>query len=276
MRMTIQQLQASLALAAACAGPALAQGQAQAQADGKPIPAQDIVPSKERDGVVHVNAMKNPEMHSYRAIVAGLDTFDEYHALAPKVPRLLFQARSRNGGPLRGEVPGAKLSGDDDFSLALPLDADARFEVPRNARAWDTKAELVLSRKRNEVRVWPDIRTPGLAANQRRLGDVRLECRVLIAVAKKEAPFYAVALVNTLLLTGDWCSFLKDKDRNWGVHMPAELASATLRDGERSRELEVEGDEVKVPLFEPDWSDDAVIEVAYVLPVPPVQTGAAQ
>lgn len=227
-----------------------------------PVPAADVAPEPGKEGVVHINAMKDPEMHSYRAISAGLDTFDAFHAMAPKVPRLLFEVRGRNSGPLRGELPTAKLSGDA-FTLVLPLDADARFEVPRSRQAWDADAELVLNRKRKEVLFWPHIRTPGLADNQRRLGDIRLECRVMLAIAKKEAPFYIVALVNTVLLTSDWCTFMKDSNRTWSVRMPAELASATLYDGNRSRNLDIEDKAFKVPLFETGWSDDALIEVSY-------------
>lgn len=255
-----------------CAGMAAAQDQAAAPAD---VPAQDVVPSKDQEGVVHVNALRKPEMHAYRAIVAGMDKFDQLHAMAPAVPRLVFVARSRgNGGaPLTGAAPTAKLYADG-FSLPLPLDDTLQFTVPRNQQAWDRKAELVLSRKRREVMVWPDIRTPGLADNQRRLGDVRLECQVLIAVAKEEAPFYIVAMVNTLILTTDWCSFMKDKDRTWSVAMPSKLASATLRDGERVETLRVSGREFHVPIGDTSLSNDALIEVAYAQEEAPAEAGA--
>lgn len=151
--------------------------------------AQDVEPGARPgatgEGVVHVNAIKNPEMHSYRAIAAGLDTFDEQHALAPAAPRLRFAVRRRGGGMLEGDLPTARLTGDE-FTLALPVGADALFDVPRSQPAWDANAELVLSRKRKEVRVWPWVRTPGLADNERRLGDLRLECQVFVTVAKKE------------------------------------------------------------------------------------------
>jgi hypothetical protein len=237
----------------------LAAGAAGAQ---EAIPAHDVVPGKDQTGVVHVNAMKNPEMHSYRAIVAGLDAFDALHALAPNVPRLLFAARSAQGGPLRGALPAAKLVADD-FSLALPLDGAAQFSVPRNQQAWDSKAELVLDRKRREVRVWPSINSPGLRANQRRLGDIRLECQVVLAVAKKEAPLWAVALVNTVILTPDWCGFMKNQDRPWDVAMAAPLASAYIQDGNRSAALKVKGKRFQVAIGDTSWSNDALIEVAY-------------
>jgi hypothetical protein len=250
--------------------------------------AQDAVakPGKDDPGTVHVNAIRNPELHSYRAIVAGLEAFDELHALAPGVPQLLFQARTRGGKPLGSAIlkgaagtagsPAteplrARLAGDT-FSLPLPLDDEARFQVPRSQQAWDADAELVLSRKRAAVRVWPYVRSPGLAANQQRLGDLRLECRVLIAIAKKEAPLHIVLLVNTVLLSSDWCGFLKDKERTWSVNMPAKLAKAVLYDGNRSMDLQVKGQEFQVPLGDTSWSNDAIVELEFAPAAEPTPT----
>jgi hypothetical protein len=227
--------------------------------------AQDVEPGANREGVVHVNAIKNPEMHSYRAIAAGLDTFDEQHALAPAVPQLRFAVRRPGGAMLEGDIPTAKLTADA-FSLALPVGADALFEVPRSQQAWDADAELILSRKRKDIRVWPYVRTPGLADDQRRLGDLRLECRVFVTIAKKEAPFWVVALANTVLMTGDWCTFFKDQDRTWSVNVEAPLATARLREGERTLPLKVKGRQFELPLFDNTWSNDAVIDLAFAAP----------
>lgn len=237
-------------------------------------PAQDVAPGAGKEGVVHVNAVKNPEMHAYRAIVAGLDMFDDQHALAPAVPRLQFQISTRNGMPLAA-LPSARLSADD-FDLALPVGADALFLVPRNQRAWDDKAELRLSRKRNEVKVIPYVRTPGLAEDRRRLGDLRLECKVMIAIVKEEIPFWASALVSSLLVTRDWCSFFKTEDRLWSVQVPATLGAATLREGERTLALKVHDNAFELPLALPGWSDDALVELQFAGPVAaPVSPAAA-
>lgn len=229
--------------------------------------AQDVAPGANREGVVHVNAIRNPEMHAYRAIAAGLDAFDDQHALAPSVPQLSFVVRARGSDPLTGDLPTAKLSADA-FSLPLPVGADASFVVPRSRQAWDADAELILGRKRKEVMIRPRIRTPGLADNQRRLGDLRLECQVLVAIAKKEAPFWVVAAGNTVLMTGDWCTFFKDKDRAWDLHVDAPLASAVLRDGERTLALPVKGRRVELPLYDASWSNDAVVDLAFAAPGP--------
>jgi hypothetical protein len=231
--------------------------------------AQDVEPGAKPgtngEGVVHVNAIKSPEMHSYRAIAAGLDTFDAQHALAPAVTQLRFAVRRPGGALLEGDLPTAKLTADE-FTLALPVGTDALFDVPRSQQAWDANAELVLSRKRKEVRVWPHVRTPGLADNQRRLGDLRLECQVFVTVAKKEAPFWVVALANTVFLTGDWCSFFKDQDRTWSVNVESPLASAVLREGERTLPLKVKNRQFELPLYDPSWGNDAVVDLAFVAP----------
>jgi len=52
-------------------------------------------------------------------VLAGLDSFDKYHALAPNVPALRFRIRPRGGAGLP-EQPRVRIEGDHDF--ILPLD----------------------------------------------------------------------------------------------------------------------------------------------------------
>jgi hypothetical protein len=232
------------------------------------VPAMAAEPEKE-PGTVHINAMKNPELKSYRAIVAGLDKFDDLHALAPAVPQLRFQAEVRGKGEkLTGAEPLVARIAADDFSIPLVLDQDLRFSVPRSRAAYDAKAELILNRKKYEARVEPYVRTPGLAEDRYRMGDVRLDCQVKIAIAKEEIPFWANALINSLLLTTDWCSWFKGAtpkggDRFWSHKARAALSSATLRDGERSVPLEVEGKSFRLPIGDTSWSNEAMVELVF-------------
>ncbi len=260
-------------------GIALAAGDALAQdTPAASVPAADVAPGAGRDGVVHVNAIKDPEMHTYRAIAAGMDAFDEAHAIAPAVPQLRFSVRARNGGPLAGPMPLARLAADD-FSVALPLDGDGLVTVPRSQAAWDANAELILSRKRKEVRVWPYVRTPGLADNQFRMGDLRLQCRVFTAIVKKEASFWEVSVVNTVLLTSDWCSFFKDSNRTWSEYAPAPISGAVLAEGNRSAKLRVRGRQFDLPIGDTSWGNDALIELDFspspASPAPDKATPAA-
>lgn len=218
-------------------------------------------------GTVHINAVKNPELHSYRAVAAGLDKFDQMHALAPNVPQLRFQVQARRGKPLGPEPLVARIAAND-FSIPLALDQDLRFSVPRSQAAYDARAELVLNRRKQEARFDTWVRTPGLADNRYRMGDVRLDCQVKIAIAKEEMPFWANALVNSLLLTTDWCSWFKGETpkgdgRFWSHRAGAKLSGATLRDGERSLALEVEETSFKLPIGDTGWGDDAIVELEY-------------
>jgi hypothetical protein len=230
-----------------------------------PAPAAEM--DKEEAAKVHINALKNPELKSYRAIVAGLDKFDQLHALAPAVPQLRFQVEGRNGKALGSELPVARIAADD-FSIPLTLDQDARFSVPRSEAAYDARAELILNRKQHEVRVESYVRTPGLPDNRYRMGDVRLDCAVKIAIGKEEIPFWANAMINTILLTTDWCSWFKGEtpkggDRSWTQNASAELSAATLRDGERVLALKVDGKRFRVPIGDTSWSNDAMVEVEF-------------
>ena len=100
-------------------------------------------------------------------------------------------------------------------------------------------------------------RTAGLPDNVRRLGDLRLECRVTIAIVKDQMPFLAKAALNTLMLTSDWCA---KKDFNYGTLAPRPGVRAVLRDGERSRTLETHGWNMMVPIGDTGWPDDALVQ----------------
>ena len=228
-------------------------------------PARELEP-------VHVNAMRNPEVKKYKAILAGLDAFDKHHKMAPRVDKLQFRLTARRRDDLP-EPLGIRLVGDDGFKLPLPIDGAGRFVVPRSEAAADADSELELNRKRHHYRIMPDIRTPALAANQRRLGDLRLECKVMIAIAKEEIPFYGVILINGVLLTTDWCSFFDEKkDARFGFKADAPISAAVLRHGELSVPLRVNDGSFEVAIATPGWSDEAIVELTFA--EPPTGTAA--
>lgn len=254
----------------------------QTDQDAAEKPAASVVdkaadkPVRELDPV-HVNAMRNPEVRKYQVILAGLDAFDDFHRMAPKADRLHFRLEPRGKDDSAAPTLAVRLVGDDGFKLPLPLGADGRFTVPRSEEAEDANSELELNRKRKLYRIAADVRTPGLAPNQRRLGDLRLECRVMVAMAKEEIPFLVKALVNSLLLTTDWCSYFDDKkNATFGFRADKPLAEAVLVEGNRSALLRSSGRGYSVPLGDGAWSDDAVIELTYadVQPAPGTATAA--
>lgn len=212
--------------------------------------------------VVKIDGMKSPQMHSYRAVVKGLDIFDKLHHLAPAVPevRFLFQMRGDRIAP--DEAPVLRIAGEE-LSQYVPIGPDGRFSIPRIQQAIDEDAALIMNRKKNTYRIWPEIRTPGLPANVRRLGDLRLECEVMVAIAKDEAPFWVVAAANSVMLTRDWCSIFNGDKADYEVAAAAPVSAATMVHGERKLALKTENGKVKVPIAAPAWPDDTLIELTF-------------
>lgn len=219
-------------------------------------------PGSNEPSTVHVNAMRNPEIRKYKAILAGLDTFEKHHALAPKVPELRFRIEPRRGAG-QPEQAKARIEGEDDFVLPIPVDAGNRFTVPRSEAALDAEGELVLNQKRKFYQVRPEVRTPGLPPNVRRLGDLRLECKVMFAIAKEEIPLFWVLTINSVLMTRDWCGFFDKKDYSISFTTEAPLVSAILLEGNRSAKLETGDKSFSIALNEPSWGDDALVELVF-------------
>ncbi len=234
------------------------------------------VPGKDEPDTIHVKALRNPEIRKYKAILAGLDTFDRHHALAPKVAELRFRLQQRRGAGLP-EQPQVRIEGNGDFVLPLALDAHHRFTVPRSEAALDAEGELVLNQKRRLYQIMPEVRTPGLPDNVRRLGDLRLECKVMIGIAKEEIPLFWVLTINGVLLTRDWCSFFSDKERSatFSFKAGAPLVEAILSEGNRSKALKTDNDEFSVGLGDADWSDDALVELRFDQAAPKAVVPAA-
>jgi len=135
--------------------------------------AAGVVAAQEATPSVEVQGVKNPDMRSYRAVVAGLDAFEEHHALAPAVPELRFRLSARGSAELpAGDALYLRIVGNGE-PIPVPVTADGSFTVPRVQSAVDDDADLVLNRKKGVLKGRPDIRTPGLAENVRRLGDLR-------------------------------------------------------------------------------------------------------
>ena len=148
------------AIAASC-GPAVAQDRASGAASALPQ--------------VTVTATKDFVEKSYRRMLRGMDLFERLHAMAPGAQlrfKLLPRKRDTNMRGIDLEVIGRTVD------IAVPIAADNTFALPRDRQAWDEDA-IVTPNRRSRSMTWrAEIRTPGLPPGTRRLGDLRLECRV--------------------------------------------------------------------------------------------------
>jgi hypothetical protein len=208
---------------------------------------------------VEVDSIRNPDMRSYRSVWAGLDAFDEHHALAPAAP-LRFRILRADGTPARGADGLVLRLAGDDSSVPVTVGADGLLAIERNKAAYDADATFILNQKKGRFSAVAEIRTPGLPENVRRLGDLRLECRVMVAIARDGLNFVTRAAVNTLMLGSDWCG---KKDMNLSFPVERTLDSARLSHGGRSITLDLHGKSYMAPLGNRAWPDDALIELSY-------------
>ena len=220
--------------------------------------AQDATAPEDSPGeqIVDVHGTRDPDLQPYRTMLKGLDAFADHQRLAPAAPlrfKLLAAtpAISMTGATLRLEA--------DNLSIAIPLANDGTFALARDKTAFDANADLVSNKKRSTVRWRPSIVTPGLPANVRRLGDLRLECEVRWAVEQDALPFMRR---NLFKLAGGPCH-----SAMISVPYPAgrTLTGVLLRSGERSARLPLSEDRNRYtpPLHDSSWNDDTLLTFSY-------------
>lgn len=213
---------------------------------------------------VPVDSVRNPQMKSYRAVAAGIDAYARKHDLAPEVTELRFRIGSKEGEFIHDPELTLRIVADD-LSLPVPVSVDGVFTVPWSLPAYEKNASLIFNRRDGSYQIAPEVRTPGLPENVRRLGDLRLECQVAVAIAKQEIPTVIIGITNMVLLSSDWCMTTKG-DVHFSYPSQQPLRKATISYGTKKRHLEVLDRSYKVPLGERQWPDDAVIELEYERP----------
>ncbi|KQW51274.1 MULTISPECIES: hypothetical protein [unclassified Roseateles] len=101
--------------------------------------------------------------------------FEKYHALAPAAAlKFKVYARTQAESAQRLELALVTPAGRQP----VPLDDEDRFVIDPAWRVLDERIELRSRLGDGRVTWRPDIRTPGVAEGERRLGDLRLQCRV--------------------------------------------------------------------------------------------------
>ena len=249
--------------------PALAAQDGKAQSAAAPI------------ATVHVPYVRDPVDKSYRKMIKGMDRFARDRAYAPAAS-LRFRLLPR--------LPNAKMQditlrvAGDNITLPVRLAPDNSFTLERNEQALREDAAVVANRKATSMtwRAW--VRTPGLPEGTRRLGDLRLECRVGMdsGLISNTSPMFAW-LTNALTDTEQVCS---SEDGNYLFFAERPVFSVTLRHGERSAVLPFKllyagGNETKeslpfcdcqvlldrsyyAPLWDKSWPDDTLVEFEYM------------
>ena len=210
-------------------------------------------PSQPEEEVL-VNASKSPFLIDAKALRRAAAVFDKDRSLAPEAP-LRFRATDR--APT-GEALRIWIERGDTVETVL-IGADGLLTLPQLAFA--DGARLLANRSREALTLNPEILTPGTALHARRLGDLRLQCRVELSLYIHEEPLYIRALTPPV---GMVCN---SKNFGYYVHAGFEVESIEIRGAEAYKA--VRGDRSKAffrggyaaPLGDRSISDDAIIEL---------------
>ncbi len=232
---------------------------------------------------VSAKANPNPVEKSYRKMVKGMDLFARQRDMAP-LATLRFKLLPRKPGTDMNSVTLAVVGNTVDYTL--PIATDHTFELPRDELALSEDAQVVPNRKKLTMTWRTDIRTPGLPRNTRRLGDLRLECKVgMEAGLISNSTTFLGKLTSALFDTPAYC----DKEAPQYLFFADQpLSSVALVDGQRrqtwtfdklyaqagdAREVrdnlpycdcEVLLDRTYVlPLGDRSWPDDSLVEFEY-------------
>jgi hypothetical protein len=219
------------------------------------LPAHADDGQEDRTSVVNVSSVRDPELKSYRTLMKSYGVVEQFRALAPGADFRFVLL------PPPGSV-AKDLSlriADGENSVHVPVAPDNTFELPRLPAFDKADAELLLNVKKGGARWRPQVRTPGLAPDMRRLGDLRLECQIRWAVEYEELPFMRRNLFRAL---GGPCTSARVLTH---FISPRQLASATLVDGERKKNLWVEngGYTFIPPLHDTSFGNDALVQLVY-------------
>lgn len=206
---------------------------------------------------IQITGVKDPDWKPYKVMVKGLDAFKKFQSFSPAaVAKFILKPRkeevSLQGISLKMVVEGV--------SSPIPFDADGVFDLPRDENALQKNAELVINSKKSLYRWWPHVRSPQLAANQRRLGDLRIECEMFWAIYYDDIPFL---VRNPLRMMGGPCKSTKVM-----MHFPSDylqIKEATLIQNGKHFILPISKSKTNyyVPIFNQDYSNDAIIQIEY-------------
>jgi hypothetical protein len=236
-----------------------------------PASAQAPLPS------VTVAYVRDPVDKSYRKMLDGMARFERERHFAPQA-HLRFRLLPR--------LPGARMDGialrvaGDSVSLPVALDAALSFVLAHDAQALREDAAVVANRKSTSMtwRAW--VQTPGLPPHTRRLGDLRLECRVGMdaGLISNSSPLFGW-LSDALSGTEQVCG---SADGNYLFFAERPLFNVRLRHGARSEDLPFAllyagGTQTAAtlpfcdcqvlldrsyyaPIWDPRWPDDTLVE----------------
>ena len=232
-----------------------------ASAQEKAVPALTSV-------TVAAKANRDPVEKSYRKMVRGMDLFNAERSMSPNGVlrfKLLPRRPDTDMKSIEMEVIGSTVA----FPVAvLPNDT---FILERNAKAIDENAQVIPNRKAQSMTWRSDIRTPGLPEDTRRLGDLRLECRVGMEAGLISNSSNIIGRMTQAVM--DTPAYCERKAPLYLFFADRPLFSVTLVSGTRREQLSIDklyasaSDDPRLKTDLPYCDCEVLIDRTYVLPL---------
>ena len=217
---------------------------------------------------ISAKANRDPVEKSYRKMIRGMDLFETQHSVAPNASlrfKLLPRRRETDMNNIVLEVIGTSIE------FPIPVAPDHTFTLQRNRQAFDENAQVIPNRKAQSMTWRTEIRTPGMPPNTRRLGDLRLECRVgMEAGLVSNSRTLAGRLASALLDTPGYCD---KKAPQYLFFADRPLFSVALVAGQRREVLAIDklyaaaSDNTKLNDDLPDCDCEILVDRTYFLPL---------
>ncbi len=221
---------------------------------------------------------------SYRKMLRGMDLFERQHGMAPKALlrfKLLPRRHDTDINDVVLEVVGPTVE------TPVPIAPDHTFTLTRDQRALDEDAVVTPNRKAMSMTWRTEIRSPDLAPDTRRLGDLRLECQVGIEAGLVSNVSSVIGVIASLF--SDARSYCDKPDARYLFFSDRPLFSVVLTAGTRREVLPVSklyggasedptvNDDLAycdcevlldrtyfLPLGDHSWPDDTLVEFDYM------------
>src|SRR4051812_13495378 len=201
-------------------------------------------------------------------MVQGMDLFEERHGLAPNAVLRYRLYPRRRGTDMR---IGQLFVVGESFEQPITVSADNTFTLMRDRKALAEDA-FVRSERKADTMTWrADIRTPGLPADTRRLGDLRLEC--LVGVEAGLISQYPGFISQFLKFLQSPRGFCERAEVPYLFFAERPLFAVTLQAGDRRQTLSVGNlyagiAHGRTPEEERKYCDcEALLDRAYTLPL---------
>jgi hypothetical protein len=217
---------------------------------------------------ISAKANRDPVEKSYRKMIRGMDLFEREKGMAPNASlrfKLLPRRRETDMNAIDMEVIGTTI----DFPVSIA--ADHSFTMPRNQKAFDENAQVIPNRKAQSMTWRTEIRTPGLPPGTRRLGDLRLECRVGMESGLVSRGTSIISSITGAVF--DTPAYCDQKTPLYLFFSERPLFSVTLVAGERREILSLAmlyaaaSDDPKLDRDLPDCDCEVLVDRTYFLPL---------